>query len=81
MLTVKIMADIFPRDDDARCEHKIIAHVLGVDFRKCEQSPAATHVAELVIDKSEERTVIPLWGNVYVMNDAGKTISQFHPSA
>lgn len=78
MLIVKIMADINRRDDDPRAEHTLLTDVQNVDFRRCEEHPGFNHKIEIDFKNGDNITRL-LAGNVYIMNEAGKTISSFHP--
>lgn len=75
MLIVKIMSGEDCPDADARKAHRLITGVTSVVFAHTEKGGDMT--VNYAGDDEEEFT---LTGNVYVMNEAGKTISSFTPS-
>jgi hypothetical protein len=85
-MIVKFMGPEDGPDNDSRKSCTIFAGVSHVYFERVEEADtenpkALQAVAHMTFghpeDPSEEFDV---WGNVYVMNDAGKTISTFSPT-
>lgn len=86
MLIVKIMCANRGNDDHPRHGHQIFSGVKEVDFyeafRGDEKRPPSQAGVYLIFERESEGTPadvthIPLDGNVYVMNEAGRTISCF----
>lgn len=73
---VKIMSDQNLADDDSRKSHILVTGVASVEFLR---HPAA--LVCLNFNDGREGYSIPANGNVYVMNEAGKTVSSFNPGA
>ena len=79
-LIVKIMSAEDTADSDTRKTHRLFAGVDDVEFGR--QGPDEPPVVHLRFkpefrDAEAEVLTIALAGNVYVMNEAGKTISSF----
>lgn len=78
MLILKIMSADRGNDEHPRHGYQIITGIRRVWF----QERNGEHRARLVVDfANEERDEWDLDGNVYVMNEAGKTISKFEVHA
>lgn len=73
-LLVKMMSDEDTSDADSRKSHRIFTDVVSVDFSRGEGGEA---YMDLTFKDSEDSEVFDVVGNVYVMNENGKTISQF----
>lgn len=74
-LIVKLMIGDGVADDDTRAGHRLLTGVTGVRF---DRHPETGAVAELTF-ASGEQTTYTAWGNIYVMNESGRTVSSFSP--
>jgi hypothetical protein len=86
MLILKIMGLENGPDEDTRKTYRLLTGVRCVEFNRIGQiasdsdaMPSFTAEASVTFD-DDQCEVFPLGGNVYVMNEAGKTISSFCPS-
>lgn len=81
MLIVKIMGRENTADDDTRKSHKLITGVRFVEFDRDAEAHGFESPAVVIIDYGDEKlggpVTVPIWGNVYVMNEAGRTVSSF----
>lgn len=76
MLILKIMCAVRGNDEHPRQGYHLIAGVTDVEFFEgTELTPPSVHFTRAHGD--EESVITPLVGNVYVMNEAGRTISRF----
>ncbi len=71
MLLLKLMGPENCPDDDSRKTHRILSDVVAVNFHR---NPAPMAVVTFKDDETHE---FDLDGNVYVMNENGKTVSSF----
>jgi hypothetical protein len=79
-LIVKIMSAQRGNDGHPRHGHRIFAEVREVEFQEpTEHRPPTVHLTyRRATDASPEETnSVALFGNAYVMNEAGRTISSF----
>ncbi len=72
---VKIMSDENCPDFDTRKSFKLLSEVESISFDRRGDDEVVLHVH---FKKGEDESFL-LVGNVYVMNDAGKTIEKFGP--
>lgn len=80
MLIVKIMSGEDTADTDSRKTHRLFAGIADVEFnRQGEGDQPVVHMRfkREFRDDEPEVVTIAFTGNVYVMNEAGKTISAF----
>lgn len=80
MLIVKIMGGDNTADTDTRAQHRLIAGVIDTEFVRREDDRPLLRIwlhPDLVVEGETGRVEVPLDGNVYVMNEAGKTVSSF----
>lgn len=75
MLIVKVMSGCDRPDDDARKSFQLFAEVKDVDFVRDDDDESQA-IAVLRYGSNLSETV-EVYGNVYVMNEAGRTISTF----
>lgn len=73
-MIVKIMSDEDAPDEDSRKSFQLIAAVVSVGFFRRDGCAFIT-LSDDRDDREPETTAVK--GNVYVMNDAGKTIASF----
>lgn len=73
-LIVKIMSGCNEPDDHTTSTYRLLTGVLSVNFTRDDHGLA---YAELLFDTSDDTETFELSGNVYVMNESGKTISSF----
>lgn len=78
-VTVKVMSDEPHPDDDSRRTHTLFTDIREVHFeRKPDGTPWLTlRRSGFDIDREDDATSFEPKGNVYVMNDAGRTVSTF----
>lgn len=85
MLVLKIMSAVRGNDDHPRHGHRVISGVAEVGFREPKVNvaralgggPKERATMTYRFAGSDEAIAEPLAGNVYVMNEAGRTISRF----
>ena len=77
-LYVKIMSDENLPDSDSRKAFRLLSDVSAIAFNRAPEAPAprATPYAYVTF-KDMTTESFELLGNVYVMNEAGKTIEKF----
>lgn len=73
-LIAKIMSDENAADEDSRKAHRLITGLTDIQFERYPDQSCSIHVMRAGEDDYEE---IAVHGNVYVMNENGKTISSF----
>lgn len=73
-MILKLMGPEHAPDSDTRKTYRLLSGVIAVDFGRHEHCSAA--YADVTFNDSETER-FTLDGNVYVMNDTGKTISSF----
>lgn len=79
---VKLMSEENCPDSDSRKAFRLLSNVIAVFFNRAPEAPEPSDIPRAYVtfdDKTTEE--FDLYGNVYVMNDAGKTIEKFgvHP--
>lgn len=73
-LLVKMMSAEDTPDTDSRKAHELFTDVIKVEFTRGSNGEAFVH---LLFKDSEDEEIYDVTGNVYVMNENGKTISHF----
>ena len=75
---VKIMSDENIPDNDSRKAFRLLSGVVTVKFNRSPEAPepSSEPIAYVTFDDGETESYL-LAGNVYVMNDGGKTIEKF----
>ncbi len=76
-LMLKLMSAQDLPDEDSRKRYSLYANIVTVDFVKKEDGRAWAEV--LYTDGGTED--FPLYGNAYLMNENGRTVSSFGPGA
>ena len=76
-LLVKMMSSEDTPDTDSRKSHQLFTDVVKVEFQRGE---CGEGYMDLLFKDSEDVETFDVVGNVYVMNESGKTISQFGAS-
>lgn len=76
MLTVKMMASSDLLSDDSRAPFSLHSEIRSVIF---ERPADADRPIITIVDKDYVSVGYGVFGPVYVMNEAGKTISMFSP--
>lgn len=81
-LIVKIMCANRGNDAHPRHGHRLFAGVQEVEFEETDRENRTLPVIHMTFTRETEATpevttTVALRGNVYVMNEAGKTISMF----
>lgn len=76
-VTVKVMSPEDAADDDSRKSHRLFTDIREVHFeRKPDGTPWLT-LRRSGFDADDEATAFEPEGNVYVMNDGGRTVTTF----
>lgn len=73
-LLVKMMSAEDTPDTDSRKAHELFTDVVKVEFQRGDGGEA---YMDLLFKDSEDVETFDVTGNVYVMNENGKTISSF----
>lgn len=76
MLIVKIVSDEDAADEDTRKRYRLLTGVVDVRFER-EEDGSATMYVWYAGPLDERPTTFCIAGNVYIMNEGGKTISAF----
>ena len=76
-MLVKIMGAEDAPDDDSRKTFRILADVIDVDFVRSPEHPHLAQVRVLFGRPGTPGETFEAPGNVYVMNDNGKTVASF----
>lgn len=75
---VKIMSDENCPDSDSRKAFRLLSNVVSVIFNRAPEAPEPSDIPHAYITFADLQTeAFELHGNVYIMNDAGKTIEKF----
>lgn len=78
-MIVKCMSNDNAPDDDSRKTYSLYSDVKHVEFVRKDGEPDCA-IAVVDFNDGESRELY-CYGNVYVMNDAGKTVSSFGVAA
>lgn len=74
MLIVKMMSDEDTPDTDARKSYRLFTGVVDVKFERGSQGEPYMN---LMFNGEDDQETYDVIGNVYVMNEAGKTVASF----
>ena len=74
MLIVKMMSSEDTPDTDTRKSYRLFTGVVDVDFSRGEGGEA---YMDLMFSGEDDKETYEVIGNVFVMNEAGKTVASF----
>ncbi len=75
---VKIMSSENIPDADSRKSYRLLAGVISVIFNRAPEAPISSDIPHIYVTFEDSTTEsFELYGNVYVLNESGKTIEKF----
>lgn len=75
---VKIMSDENIPDSDRRKSYRLLSGVTAIVFNRAPEAPVPSDIPRAYITfEDDEVESFELHGNVYIMDDSGKTIEKF----